>query len=216
MTTSVLWLRDFGIDIRCVKLQLYRNRDGLLLDASQMIPLPEASEYLVKLREKEEEVRRQRLDGARTSPGGQEFLESVEFAREDAKPTLRKVYQWAADMEREGIASLSTYKNTTNLRIKVSGADNAPVTVRNEPLKEEMRLRPKHFEKYAPLSKGRVETIIGRPFRESTTPIFLSSITDGPRAGLLDALTDAYREANGLPPTILPPDTAPDSPAPAV
>lgn len=33
--------------------------------------------------------------------------------------------------------------------------------------------------------------------------------------GLLDALTDAYREANGPPPTTPPPDTAPDSPAPA-
>ena len=29
---------------------------------------------------------------------------------------------------------------------------------------------------------------------------------------LLDALTDAYREANGLPPITPPPDTAPDNP----
>ena len=39
LTTSVLWLRDGGMDITCVKLQLYQSGDGLLLDTSQSNPI---------------------------------------------------------------------------------------------------------------------------------------------------------------------------------
>lgn len=56
LTTSVLWLRDGGMDIGCTRLQLYRSGDELLMDTSQVIPLPEAANYLVKVREKQEEV----------------------------------------------------------------------------------------------------------------------------------------------------------------
>ena len=195
LTTTVLWLRDSGIDISCVKLKLYRNGDGLILDTSQIIPLPEATEYLVKVREKAEEVIRRRSTEERISPGGMEFLESIEGAQENAKPMLRKVYEWAVAMEEEGLASLRTFKggNNTNLQVELPHSDSSPVTIRNEPPKETMRLRPRHFDRYAPGSRARIEEIIGREFKQSTTPIFLSSLSEGPRVGLLDALTEAYR-----------------------
>ena len=217
MTTTVLWLRDSGIDIGCVKLPLYRNGNGLLLDSSQIIPLPEASEYLVRVRERTEEARRHKTGVSRVTSGGMNFFESIETAGEEARPALRMVHQWATGMESEGLVSLSTVKgsNSTNLRIGLPHVDVSLVVVRNWPPKQTLRLRPRHFESYAPNSKSRIENIIGRPFRESTTPIFLSSLKDGSRVGLLDALTDAYREANGLPPTTSRPDTLPDSPLPA-
>ena len=56
LTTSVLWLNDVGLDIRCVRLLLYRSDGNLFVDASQVIPLPEADDYLVRAREKAEEV----------------------------------------------------------------------------------------------------------------------------------------------------------------
>ena len=46
LTTSVLWLRDGGMDITCVKLQLYSPGDGLLLETIQIIPSPEATDYI--------------------------------------------------------------------------------------------------------------------------------------------------------------------------
>ena len=136
LTTSVLWLRDGEMDISCIKLQLYRDGDRLILDTSQIIPLPEASEYMVRMRVKDDEVRRQRINGGKSSPGGQGFLDSIESAGEDARPVLQKVYQWAAEMENEGIAALSTFKSsaTTNLRVKLPGTDNVLITVRNEQL----------------------------------------------------------------------------------
>jgi hypothetical protein len=57
LTTSVLWLRDKGIDISCVRLTPYKYKDDVLIDASQIIPVPEAEEYQVKFREKRAEQR---------------------------------------------------------------------------------------------------------------------------------------------------------------
>src|ERR1039458_2149199 len=44
ITTTVLWLNDvYGLDIRCVRLTLYRVGERLLLNFEQIIPLPEAA-----------------------------------------------------------------------------------------------------------------------------------------------------------------------------
>lgn len=56
LATSVLWLNDSGLDIRCVRLLLYCSDGNLFVDASQVIPLPEAGDYLVRMREKAEEI----------------------------------------------------------------------------------------------------------------------------------------------------------------
>jgi hypothetical protein len=51
LTTTVMWLNDRDLDIRCVRLQPYKLGEELLLDIEQIIPLPEAEEYQVKVRE---------------------------------------------------------------------------------------------------------------------------------------------------------------------
>jgi hypothetical protein len=54
ITTTVLWLNKFdGMDIRCVKLSPYHLDGKVYLDIQQVIPLPEAQDYQVKLRRKE-------------------------------------------------------------------------------------------------------------------------------------------------------------------
>lgn len=57
VTTSVLWLNDHGLDIRCVRLKPYKLGDRVLIDAEQIIPLKEAEEFQVHLREKNERER---------------------------------------------------------------------------------------------------------------------------------------------------------------
>lgn len=52
LTTSVMWLISKGIDITCVKLTPYNFKNDLLLDINQIIPLPEAETYLIKIKEK--------------------------------------------------------------------------------------------------------------------------------------------------------------------
>lgn len=65
LTTAVLWLRERDIDIRCVRLRPYIDGEKKLVDVQQIIPLPEANDYQIQLREKEQQgrkVRAERLD----------------------------------------------------------------------------------------------------------------------------------------------------------
>lgn len=56
LTTSVLWLRSKQIDISCVRLTPYKYDQDIFINAEQIIPIPEAEEYLVRFREKTNEV----------------------------------------------------------------------------------------------------------------------------------------------------------------
>ncbi len=62
LTTAVLWLRERDIDIRCVRLRPYQDGETRLVDVQQIIPLPEAHEYQVQLREKEQVGRKRRAE----------------------------------------------------------------------------------------------------------------------------------------------------------
>jgi len=55
ITSSVLWLNDQGLDITCVRLRPHQAIEGIFLDIQQVIPLPEASEFQVAIREKNRE-----------------------------------------------------------------------------------------------------------------------------------------------------------------
>ncbi|HYK16365.1 MAG TPA: hypothetical protein VEV37_00030 [Bryobacteraceae bacterium] len=52
ITTSVLWLNDHDIDVRCVGLRPYAFDSRVLLDVQQIIPLPEADFYNGAAKEK--------------------------------------------------------------------------------------------------------------------------------------------------------------------
>jgi hypothetical protein len=68
LTSSVLWLNDHGIDIRCVRLKPYNLEGRVLVDVQQVIPLPEAADYQVQIREKsrqEREARTSNIDFTR-------------------------------------------------------------------------------------------------------------------------------------------------------
>jgi hypothetical protein len=62
LTTAVLWLRERDIDIRCIRLRPYQDGESTFVDVQQIIPLPEANEYQVQLREKEQVGRRKRAE----------------------------------------------------------------------------------------------------------------------------------------------------------
>ena len=129
LATGVLWLNDAGLDIRCVRLLLYRADDQIFVDTGQVIPLPEAGDYLVRVREKAKEVetvtRRRR---ARTSTvlvdsevikGGEEIMlyapnlnESADFDVNDPQWHAKFIpgrLGWQKNMEWNGSAySLSS------------------------------------------------------------------------------------------------------------
>ena len=65
LTTTVLWLNDVGLDIRCVRILLYQDDAGTLIDVSQIIPLPESRDYLVRVRERVTESEASAKEGKR-------------------------------------------------------------------------------------------------------------------------------------------------------
>lgn len=62
LTTAVLWLNHHDLDIRCVRLSPYTDGARVFLDVQQVIPLPEAEEFQVRVREKERQERKARTD----------------------------------------------------------------------------------------------------------------------------------------------------------
>lgn len=67
ITTSVLWLNEHGLDIRCIRLLPYRDDGKTLLDVQQVIPLPEAEEYQVRIRDKARKERAHRKQSRDTT-----------------------------------------------------------------------------------------------------------------------------------------------------
>jgi hypothetical protein len=57
VTSTVLWLNQRDLNIRCVRIQPYRLGASLILDVQQIIPLPEASDFQVQIRQKQREAR---------------------------------------------------------------------------------------------------------------------------------------------------------------
>lgn len=63
ITSTVLWLIDHGVDIRCVRLKPYSLDARVLVDVQQLIPLPEVAEFQVQIREKVRKEREARTTG---------------------------------------------------------------------------------------------------------------------------------------------------------
>ncbi len=57
VTSAVIWLNGQGLDIRCIRLKPYADNGRVLLDVQQVIPLPEAAEFQVQFREKQQRER---------------------------------------------------------------------------------------------------------------------------------------------------------------
>ena len=64
LTTSVLWLNERGLDVRCVRLQPYELEGRTFVDVQRIIPLPEADDYQVRVRRKARREREARAGAA--------------------------------------------------------------------------------------------------------------------------------------------------------
>lgn len=79
LTTAVMWLTvKKGIDIRCVRLVPYADNGRTLIDVQQIIPLPEAADYQIKLRNKEQKESQERLTNTQLVRFWQSFLENTD------------------------------------------------------------------------------------------------------------------------------------------
>ncbi len=124
--------------------------------------------------------------------GADEFIASIDTARELDRPALHRLAEWARALEREGIATLSTYYGKRGLtllpRLVRDGVGLVTLYNFDGPYVQFWR---SVFERRAPKLLPQVEqlaapTLVGQG---SWTRVFTEE--------LLEALLDAYREAHG-------------------
>ncbi len=99
ITTTVLWLNEQGLDIRCVQLRPHDVDGRVLVDIQQIIPLPEATSYQVALREKTNERVEARTTNRDTTRYDLTIGEDV-FTN---LPKRRLIYKVTAEMIRRGV-----------------------------------------------------------------------------------------------------------------
>ncbi len=62
ITTTVLWLRGFDLDISCVRLTPYRSEGKIILVPEKIIPLRESEQYITRVQEKEGQRQEKRVN----------------------------------------------------------------------------------------------------------------------------------------------------------
>lgn len=108
ITTAVLWLNGFeGMDIRCVRLVPYELDSQVYVDIQQVIPLPEAADYQVKVRRKEAERERAQTSG-RDFTRYQIVVEGQPLADQNKRNAIRVMIQQLVE---RGV-SLEAIQNT--------------------------------------------------------------------------------------------------------
>src|SRR5262249_41310401 len=59
VVSAVLWLRDYDVDLKCIRLRAFTDNDGdLFLNPEVIIPLPEAKDYIERREAKQKETNR--------------------------------------------------------------------------------------------------------------------------------------------------------------
>jgi hypothetical protein len=49
-----MWLRKYGLDIKCIKLTPYQlSNDKIVIEVNTIIPIPEAEDYIIRTEQKE-------------------------------------------------------------------------------------------------------------------------------------------------------------------
>ena len=215
LTTCVMWLNDSwlsatGQEIKCVRLQPHRNGLEILVETSVVIPLPEASDYRIRLAQRKEEAReqeaRERSSGkSRRILGKDAFQESISKAPERFQPGLKRLYDCAVELEEQKLADLVTYINAKQdyirLELRAPGESDFLVSFNNLLHKGGRgggisfwpALRDTGLK-----SMSRIDDLIGEakaPSGERHRRLSVKDTADSLEE-ILAAIGDVYREAN--------------------
>jgi len=97
--SAVMWLREFGIDIQCVRLEPYLDTDQqLFLKPEIIIPLPEARDYIQRRETKQKDANRSRPSSF--------SLEKSNLDQEELAEQIRKTLRRKSDLTPRIVAFL--------------------------------------------------------------------------------------------------------------
>ncbi|MDH3348381.1 MAG: hypothetical protein OEM02_09850 [Desulfobulbaceae bacterium] len=97
VTTAVIWLNERGLDIRCFRM-IPHDMDGrTIIDIQQIIPLPEAESFQVKVREKTQAARTARAQKGQWDID--KLLKSIkENTSEITAEAAKNIYDWSSKL----------------------------------------------------------------------------------------------------------------------
>ena len=210
LTTCVMWLNDSWLrsaeqQIKCIRLQPHRNGDEILIETSVVIPLPEASEYQTKLRERKEEEEETVQNSARTQrlPGGDAFNENIAKAHKRFREGLSRLYKSAVCLEKRALVDLYTYingkGNYIRLELRIKGNSKFLASFNILLFQEgagEISFWP-NWEEVAPESLNRINELVGPVTSNSGVRHrrLSKKATSDNLEDILLATADAYKEA---------------------
>ena len=111
LTTTALWLREQSVDISCVRLQPCGTSDNTLLDVQQVVPLPEAEDYQVRV-QKRTAKRRESRESSRDFTRYDITIGSRVIENQPKRRAILHVVKGLVDsgVEPEQLAKLVTWK----------------------------------------------------------------------------------------------------------
>ncbi len=199
ITTSVLWLNEMGLDIRCVRVRTYRHEEKLLLDIDQVIPLPEAEEYMVTARNREQEARASTGNASRRAvPGISKFEEAIDNLPPEQREQSDSILAFVRELQEAGLAEPVSYSylrggGVVRLLLPVGRAHLAYFSCETSDRRLYIGVRKSNFNRYAPDAMGRVWSALGKEAETAQSVWSAAPFSEE----LFNALREAYRMANG-------------------
>lgn len=211
LTTCVMWLNDSwmqgtGPEIKCIRLQPHLDSDGTLIEASVVLPLPEAADYRTQLQDRKQEIVKAPSVRAQRIAGGEAFYERIKLSQERFQSGLTLLYDFALKLRDSELVQFSTYMNGkgdyVRLELLIPGKNLPLVSFNNLLFQEgagEITFWPE-WKGSAPNSLAKIDGLIGSA--KSNSGIRHRRLSRLNACALQDILTtiqDAYKEANELP-----------------
>jgi hypothetical protein len=174
ITTAVLWLNRFdGMDIRCFRLAPYEINSKNYLDIEQVIPLPQAADYQVRLRKKDQQQEKVR-------EGGADWTRYQIIVDGVAGPPLRKrqaVLSMVQALQRKGIRIDAVSKYLPPARLRVISAQLANPEEIKEALREQGVNESERYFTEAPFVEDGKTYVLTKMWGRGTVPA-LASLQD--------------------------------------
>ena len=210
LTTCIMWLNDSWLnnhenaqEIKCIRLEPHKNGDEIFVESSVIIPLPEASNYRIQHRKREQETRTAGPGKTTTVQGADHFLKTIERASEQFQPGLKSLYDTARKMEQEKTAELSTRTNSQDnncsIDVTVPGTDQKLVSFMNV-----LQYKGKEcggeivfwstWDNLAPKSMDQIEVLIDATMSQNRFRRLSGKKYDWD--AILATIREAYQEAN--------------------
>ncbi len=182
ITTAVLWLNRFdGMDIRCVRLAAYEISGRTYLDIEQVIPLPQAADYQVRIRRKDQQQEKARIEGGAAWARYQIIVDG------EAGAPLRKrraVLAMVQQLSRKGIHLEDISKILPPSRLRVIPSQVEGITQIERALMAQGVSEPGRYFTDAPFTEDGKTYVLTKMWGRGTEPALTALRDSFPAAGV--------------------------------